>query len=239
VNTTFNCREDMAAKQAKSKQEAPPPRVEVYVFGHVLGARLDSTSLDYAAHALGLSTSAALCSYRLVAGKDWALGKGSVAGTSHTDCPASEPGAFLWEQPFDASFVGCVLDGWLRIELEVRTVDAHGRSELAGYAYHHVPSAAGTHALRCPIWRPRGTLADRLSTFFLGAPPQLKEQDLVYGRPGSSRSLSRSNGRDRIVSVSGGEVFVSISVTMRESPPAGVEQAGGLDKSLAVASPTA
>jgi B9 domain-containing protein 2 len=231
----------MAAEaKSKTKPAAPPPRVEVHVFGHVLGARLDSTTLDYAAHALGLSTSAALCSYRLVAGNGWALGKGSAAGTSHTDCPASEPGTFLWEQPFDASFVGCVLDGWPRIEVELRRVDAHGRSELAGYAYHHVPSAAGTHALRCRIWRPQGTLADRLSTFFLGAPPELKEHSLVYGRPGSARSLCRSNGRDRIVSVSGGDLFVTVSVTMRDLPPADVEAGGGLyDRSMAVASPAA
>lgn len=229
-----------AKKQEKHKQAATPPRVEVHVFGHVLGARLETTTLGYAAHALGLSTSAALCSYRLAAGKGWALGKGAVAGTSHTDCPATEPGAFLWEQPFDASFVGCVLDGWPRMELEVRTVDAHGRSELAGYAYHHVPSAAGTHVLRCRIWRPQGTLVDRLSTFFLGAPPQLKKQALIYGQHGSARSLSRSNGRDRIVSVSGGEVYVAISVTMRELPPAGPEEGSGLDdQHMALASAAA
>jgi len=203
----------------KKPKPARPPRAEVHIFGHVMGARLTTSSLGVAAHAMGMSTSAAHCSYRLVAGPGWSLGRGAAAGASHTDCSASEPGAFVWSQPFDASFVGTALDGWPRIEVEVRSVDAHGRSELAGYATHHVPAAPGTHSICCRLWRPRGSFVDRLSTYFLGAPPQLKDPTLVYGSPGADRSLSRSNGRDRITSVSEGEVYISLSVVTRELPP--------------------
>lgn len=195
------------------------PRIEVAVFGHVQGARLTTTMFGHATHALGLSSRAAHCSYRLVAGERWALVKGVASGASHTDCPASDTGTFVWEHPLDASFVGAAHNGWPRLELEVRTVDAHGRSEIAGYATQHLPSAPGTHSLRCCIWRPRGSFAERASTFFLGNPAQLKDTSVVYGLTSGGHSLSRSNGRERLTSVSDGEVFVTLAITTRELPP--------------------
>lgn len=197
-------------------------RLEVSVFGQIVGARLPSGAMSHAAAALGLGSSAAHCTYRLSAGDGWACERGAAAGSSHTDWPASA-GTFVWEQPVDATFVGPHLGGWPRVEVEVRWVDVHGRSEVAGYAAQHLPKTPGTHALSCRVWRPRGSLLERLSAFFVGASPQApcitaacfvsrtnispvactqltNPEQLVYGRP-DARSLSRSNGRDRLTTV--------------------------------------
>ena len=146
-------------------------RLEVSVFGQIVGARLPSGAMSHAAAALGLGSSAAHCTYRLSAGDGWACERGAAAGSSHTDWPASA-GTFVWEQPVDATFVGPHLGGWPRVEVEVRWVDVHGRSEVAGYAAQHLPKTPGTHALSCRVWRPRGSLLERLSAFFVGASPQ-------------------------------------------------------------------
>ena len=112
------------------------------------------------------------------------------------------------------------LQGWPRLEIEVFWRDAHGRSDFAGYAVAPVPTTQGTHAVTCPVWRPRGSKKDRLAAFFVGGYPRLKNEELVYGiadKEDATR-LSRSMGKMRVASEGVGTVHLSLSVCARHAP---------------------
>merc|ERR1712216_941393 len=73
----------------------------------------------------------------------------------------------LLAHPIDVHYNLKGIDWWPRMRLEVYGVDAYGRVELAGYGCAIVPTAAGTHQLRCVTWRPCGSLREQFSS----APP--------------------------------------------------------------------
>merc|ERR1711988_804114 len=68
-----------------------------------------------------------------------------------------------------------------RIEVEVRLTDSYGRSDLGGYAVTHLPALPGVHEVSCPVWRPCGSLVDRIAMFFTGGAPHLKDPAMRYG----------------------------------------------------------
>ena len=70
---------------------------------------------------------------------------------------------------------------WPRVELEVRNRDSHDRSDLVGYGVLSVPLVPGQHQMLCHIWRPRGSLGERIVAFFMGGRSSLKSSALVAG----------------------------------------------------------
>lgn len=70
----------------------------------------------------------------------------------------------LLAHPIDVHYALKGIDGWPRFRLEVYGVDSYGRVELAGYGCCIVPTAAGTHELRCVTWRPCGSLREQFSS---------------------------------------------------------------------------
>lgn len=145
--------------------------MRVFIAGQVVGAE-------------GVRGASAHCKWRLVAGSAWQHVAGLQEGMSQSDTPA-EAGVFVFQQPMEVCFEATGSDPsaheWPRIELELRWRDAYDRSDLAGYAVVHVPSAPGDHSISCRVWRPRGSFIDRLSAFFVGGYPHLKDPALVYG----------------------------------------------------------
>lgn len=164
--------------------------------------------------------SGASCKWWCVSsGSQWRHVSGAASGASQCDSPA-EGDLFVFQHPVDVSFEATLDDltaiGMPRIEVEVRLLDAHGRSDLGGYAVLHVPSIPGVHDLACSVWRPRGSTFDRIASFFVGGAPQLKDSRLRYGHEqendGLGTQLVRSVGRQRLSTSPGGTVHMRLSV---------------------------
>lgn len=172
-----------------------------------------------------LGVPSASCSWRLESGAEWHHTAGVSNGTTQCDSP-STGNAYVWQHPIDATFSGPEMRGWPRIEIEVRGVDAHGRSDLAGYALQPIPTTPGTHRVTCPLWRPKGSKGERFSAWFVGGEPQLKDNALVYGagpegdleQRGGTTQLARAVGDARLATLSSGKVHLLLNVCMRAVP---------------------
>lgn len=70
--------------------------------------------------------------------------------------------------------------GWPKIHIQIYHLDWVGRIQLFGYGYLNIPTTPGFFELECFIWRPIGSLKERITQYFLGGSPQLKYPDLVY-----------------------------------------------------------
>ena len=146
---------------------------------------------------------------------------------------------FVFQHPVDVSYETGSDDlstiGMPRIELEVRWLDAVGRSDLGGYAVAHVPATLGVHEMSVRVWRPRGSLLDRFATFFIGGAPQLKDPQLRYGFEhegggvsGIGMRLLRSVGRQQMSTAPCGELHLRLSVC-RKRGLSGIGGGGGAD----------
>lgn len=118
----------------------------------------------------------------------------------------------LLAHPVDVHYAVKGIDGWPRLRVEVYGVDAYGRIELAGYGCCMVPTAAGTHELRCSTWRPCGTVREQLSSFFLGGGPRLKHKELI----------TSASDRFRLQTEPAGEVLLKLSVLPKDLARYGV-----------------
>lgn len=183
---------------------------QVTVLGQVVGASGMGSAFGSAnAH----------CTFRVTAGGSWTHVVGEVQGSSQCDKP-TDGGGCVFGHPIDVCFEGPDLGGWPRVEIEVRARDAHGRSDVVGYAIAHVPAAPGMHTLSCPVWQPRGSFFERVSAFFIGGHPQLKDISMIYGRPDrrDDTKLSRGFGDQRLSTAGAGVVHLSLSVCVRTLP---------------------
>ncbi|KAL1515672.1 hypothetical protein AB1Y20_002289 [Prymnesium parvum] len=184
-----------------------PTPIELTVIGQVVGAS-------------ELHTSNAHCTWQLTSGGSWMPLRGRFHGSSQCDAPA-DSGAVVFQHPIDAVFQGEELRGWPRLEVELRFLDSHGRSDLVGYGVVHVPTIPGHHVLRCPVWRPRGSFFDRLSAFFLGGYPQLKDTKLQYGVhvDDDQSRLGRTVRDQRFSSSWTGTVHFHVGICVRRLDP--------------------
>ena len=74
-----------------------------------------------------------------------------------------------------------------------------------GYGFAHIPTTPGSHSVEIATWRPVGSTSDQLWSFFLGATPQLKNQDIV----------STAADRFRLVTCGMGTVHADVHVIVR------------------------
>uniref|UniRef100_A0A7S3AYN2 B9 domain-containing protein 2 n=1 Tax=Haptolina ericina TaxID=156174 RepID=A0A7S3AYN2_9EUKA len=197
-----------AAPATTAAAVASRERQEVTIIGQLVGAT-------------NLASQNAHCTWNLRAGPSWIHLSGATHGVSQCDAPL-EGGACVFQHPIDCVFEGGELRGWPRLELELRFLDAHGRSDIAGYAVAHVPTTPGVHRLRCPVWAPRGSLMDRITAFFIGGYPQLKDPTLIFGRfeDEDSKTLRRAEGDSRLSSAGNGLVHIDVGVYRRTIPEA-------------------
>ena len=192
-------RRDMSKAAAFNAVEPKP--TEVSVIGQLQGAT-------------GLAASSAHCTWRITHGKTWTLERGEGSGSSHT-ATTNENGAIVWSHPIDAVLVGTDT-GWPRLELEVRSRDEFDRSDLAGYAVVHVPATPGVHELHCPIWKPKGTLGDRIAAAFIGGGASLKDSAVVFGTLAENgKGLERGG----FATVGAGQVHLQLTVCSRRVEP--------------------
>lgn len=193
---------------------APDEVLQVSVVGQLVGG----TGIDFSMPERG----AAHCLWRLVTEPGWKHISGALAGASQSDHPAEEAKMYVWQHPIDSMFEcdgAAAQGGWPRLELEVRWRDSFDRSDLAGYGVIAVPSALGNHQLQCQLWRPRASLGESFTQFFLGGRPQLKTNSLVYGITEETENgitqLARATGDHRLVTDPAGMVHVSLAVSVR------------------------
>lgn len=197
---------------------------ELHVVGEIIGAQ------DYSLPSL-------FCKYTFDTGGNFRLLQGHTAGQTHcdmppvrlsrllTDCPpymarsltdtlwhAQEGEAATLSHPIDVHYAVKGIDGWPRLRLEVYGMDQYGRIELAGYGCCIVPTSPGTHELRCPTWRPCGTLREQFWTFFLGGTPRLKHTEVI----------SSSADRFRLQTEPAGDVLLRLSVLPKDLARYGV-----------------
>ena len=193
------------AALSSTAETTPGPPVELSLFGQLQGAS-------------GLAAPMAHCSWRITMGDEWRLERGEGEGTSQS-ATTNDDGAVVFAQPVDAVLIGTAT-GWPRLEVEVRGRDEYDRSDLAGYAVVHVPSAPGSHQLRCPIWRPKGSGGDSLAHKFVGGAPALKDPALVYGSVGADSKGRDGKGLERsgYATVGAGAVHLLLNVCLRELP---------------------
>lgn len=114
--------------------------------------------------------------------------------------------------PLDVHYAVKGIDGWPRIRLEVYGVDRYGRVEIAGYGCCLVPTAAGTHELRCSTWRPCGSMREQFKTFFFGGAPRLKFKELI----------TTPDDRFRLQTEPAGDVLLRLSVLPKDMARYGV-----------------
>ena len=194
-----------AAKEA-------PPALELTVFGQLVGAS-------------GLNVPSSHAEWKLRAGDGWTLAAGEASGSTQCDWPTASGAAGVahaWHHPVDARFTSTSgLAGWPRLEIEVRQRDEHGRSDLAGYAVAHVPTAPGAHTLTAAVWRPRGSALERLAASFVGGRPALRDRELVFGSLVGG-SLARGElGEKKLVTAPAGTVHLLLNVAVRHTAQQG------------------
>ena len=131
--------------------------------------------------------------------------QGDEAGQTHVDC-ADDGARCVWAHPLDIHYLCKGLTGGPKLFFQVWSQDAHGRSDLAGYGFVHVPTAAGCHKIEVATWLPEGTLAERLSAALVGGAPRLLQEELVYA----------AGDRYRLQTRAAGTVTLSLSVLFKD-----------------------
>ena len=105
-------------------------------------------------------------------GRSWELLEGFETGQTHVDA-AGEGEMAVWAHPLDVHFVCRGLTGWPKLYFQVWTQDAHGRNDVVGYGFCHVPTAPGMYELDCPTWLPEARRRRRPRTRFPPLTPPL------------------------------------------------------------------
>lgn len=171
---------------------------EVHIVGEIIGAS-------------GYEFTSLFCKYSFEVGSNFRLIEGQISGQTHCDMPMEDEMAVL-THPLDVHYAVKGIDGWPRIRLEVYGVDRYGRVEIAGYGCCLVPTAAGTHELRCSTWRPCGSLREQFKTFFFGGAPRLKFKELI----------TTPDDRFRLQTEPAGDVLLRLSVLPKDMARYGV-----------------
>ena len=139
---------------------------EVHIIGQVVGAS------EFPEHSL-------FCKWGVHAGGAWKLISGFKEGQTQVDNPENDQFAY-WSHPIDLHYATKGIQGWPRLHVQVWHQDVHGRNQLYGYGFIHIPSSPGYHEIECPTWKPNGTFQEELKSYFVGGCPQLKNPDLIY-----------------------------------------------------------
>ena len=99
------------------------------------------------------------------------------------------------------------MQGWPRIRLQIWELDEYGRTNLVGYGFCHFPTSAGSFELTVPCWRPTGSMPEEIQSFFLGANPQLTNEEVLFSKAWENRC--------RLVTIPSGKVHLQMNVIHR------------------------
>jgi B9 domain-containing protein 2 len=195
-------------ERIKLRDRSPNEREpEVFIVGEI-----ESGTGFVGGGAAGTGSSGACVKWRLDTGPTWELLGGYSEGQSHVDFPSSavtESGSpeCVWCHPIDLHLSCKGLAEWPRLLLQVWKMDEHGRLDLSGYAFVHVPAQPGHHSLSVPTWRPMGSLHEEVAAFFLGGTPQLRDVNVLFTKAWSDRC--------RLNTSSSGTIRLNLDVVLR------------------------
>ncbi|CAD7700253.1 unnamed protein product [Ostreobium quekettii] len=162
-------------------------------------------ALGEIAGASGFEDKSVFCKWGVSAGECWDLLEGIDKGQTQVDHPEEGEPA-VWSHPLDLHYSVKGLVGWPKLHFQVWSEDTHGRFDLCGYGFCHIPTAPGMYELDCPTWVPEGSAREELLSCFLGRGPRLKAEEVVY-TPGD---------RFRLQTKAAGVVLVKLGVVMKD-----------------------
>lgn len=86
-----------------------------------------------------------------------------------TQVDAAEDGEMaIFAHPLDVHYVCRGLTGWPKLYFQVWSQDMHGRNDICGYGFCHIPTSPGMFELDCPTWMPEvGRLLHCLPSYLL------------------------------------------------------------------------
>ena len=142
--------------------------MEVHVCGEIVGAS------DLVDHVDGVH-----CRWSLCTGTDWRVLQGTTEGHTHTDTAQSLQGEAVWAMPLDVHYAASSPRGWPKLRIEMFQQDVHGRNDVGGYGFCHVPPTPGVHDIDVVLWRPQGTTMEQWRAYFVGGHPKLKDPTMV------------------------------------------------------------
>eukprot|EP00929_Paragymnodinium_shiwhaense_P105338 TRINITY_DN70301_c0_g1_i1.p1 TRINITY_DN70301_c0_g1~~TRINITY_DN70301_c0_g1_i1.p1 ORF type:complete len:231 (-),score=11.90 TRINITY_DN70301_c0_g1_i1:454-1146(-) len=134
------------------------------------------------------------CSWRIVFDTSrWWVIQGDIEGETYASDVSSQ-GFCVWNHPVMVHLACKSVQGWPRLEFEVRGSDSHGRQQLAGYGTFAIPPSAGTTEVLCRCWRPAGEgFLGKLRAHLLGSRPELPRPAVLSDAPnGHSHGINRT-----------------------------------------------
>ncbi|MEW5317051.1 MAG: hypothetical protein WDW38_008382 [Sanguina aurantia] len=165
---------------------------ELHITGEIVGAS-------------GFSSNTLFCKWGVVAGRSWELLEGLDGGQSQVD-EAHDGEMAVWSHPLDIHYTCRGLSGWPKLHFQVWSQDGHGRNDICGYGFCHIPTAPGMFDVDCPTWVPEGSAGERIAAFFLGGNPRLKLEEVIH-TPGD---------RFRLQTSAAGVIHLSLGVIMKD-----------------------
>ena len=148
-------------------------------------------------------------------GKYWDLLSGDAVGQSQYASGDSLSDLVAWNHPLDLHLATSSMQGWPRLRLQVWELDEYGRTNLSGYGFAHLPVNPGCYDIAVACWRPTGSLPEEIQAFFLGANPQLANEEVLFSKAWENRC--------RLVTVPSGKVHIQVSVINRFFMEQGVD----------------
>mmetsp|Transcript_18836 Transcript_18836/g.52535 ORF Transcript_18836/g.52535 Transcript_18836/m.52535 type:complete len:178 (+) Transcript_18836:224-757(+) len=165
---------------------------ELHVVGQLVGAS-------------GFGDKRVFCKWGVAMGTTWELVEGLDEGQTHVNGSLNDEMA-VWSHPIDLHYVSRGLTGWPKLWFQVWEQDMHGRNDICGYGFCHIPAAPGMFELHCPTWLPMGNLGERMSAHFVGGGPRLKLEEVVF----------TAGDRFRLQTTAGGIVHLELCVVAKD-----------------------
>ena len=139
---------------------------QVHVIGEIVGAK-------------GFNCSKLYGKFEFRAGESWRLLAGKPAGETFYDSSENSEGLAVFEHPFDLQYACRSIVGWPKIQMEIWSVDQHGRHTIAGYGVISIPCAPGQYMLQMPLWRPVGDGKQQSYSKYMGINPELQHKNML------------------------------------------------------------
>jgi Meckel syndrome type 1 protein len=96
---------------------------------------------------------------------------------------------------------------------QVNSVDDWGRHRIEGYGFVRMPVEPGHHQLAVPTWRPRGSLASEIHSFFLGGSVRImKVEELVRTRHFDEHGRADIVNRFGLETEDSGTVIINLNI---------------------------
>ncbi|EDQ89842.1 uncharacterized protein MONBRDRAFT_24999 [Monosiga brevicollis MX1] len=147
------------------------------------------------------------CKYKLDFGTDWAMTAGLEEGLSQTSVHGQSDGDFVFNLPVEATFKSTNPFGWPQLVLSAYGSDFMGRDVVRGYGAVHLPTTAGRHQLRVPLFVPQDvSLLQRYIGILSGKRPEFVNSTIV----------AKSEGREVTRVTSHGSAIISIDVSLKD-----------------------